>query len=213
MPGRSATFAGRSSWAASTPCRRRPSGSPLRKAAAPITTLEGDAGRSDEIDVVTIGTPSGAHLEPAVAAARAGKHVIVEKPLEITLKRCDQIIRECEKAGVTCSAIFPSRFHRLEHRTETGRRRRALRPSDAGRRLREVVSHASLLRQRRLARHLGARRRRRADEPGDSQRRSAHLADGPVVEIRPTRACWPTSGSRSKTRPWPRYGSPAARWA
>ena len=44
------------------------------------------------VDVVTIGTPSGAHLEPAVAAARAGKHVIVEKPLEITLRRCDQII-------------------------------------------------------------------------------------------------------------------------
>ncbi|MEX2112506.1 MAG: Gfo/Idh/MocA family oxidoreductase [Pirellulales bacterium] len=65
-----------------------------------------------EVDVVTIGTPSGAHLEPAVAAARAGKHVIVEKPLEITLSRCDKIIRECERAGVKLSAIFPSRFHR-----------------------------------------------------------------------------------------------------
>lgn len=65
-----------------------------------------------DVDVVTIGTPSGAHLEPAVAAARAGKHVIVEKPLEITLKRCDKIIRECEKAGVKLSAIFPARFHR-----------------------------------------------------------------------------------------------------
>jgi UDP-N-acetyl-2-amino-2-deoxyglucuronate dehydrogenase len=66
----------------------------------------------DEIQVVTVGTPSGAHLEPAVAAARAGKHVIVEKPLEITLRRCDQIIRECEKNKVKLSAIFPSRFHR-----------------------------------------------------------------------------------------------------
>ncbi len=63
------------------------------------------------VDVVTIGTPSGAHLDPAVAAARAGKHVIVEKPLEITLKRCDKIIAECEKAGVVLSAVFPSRFH------------------------------------------------------------------------------------------------------
>jgi UDP-N-acetyl-2-amino-2-deoxyglucuronate dehydrogenase len=63
------------------------------------------------VDVVTIGTPSGAHMEPAVAAARAGKHVIVEKPLEITLKRCDTIIRECEKSKVKLSAIFPSRFH------------------------------------------------------------------------------------------------------
>src|SRR6187397_2288099 len=39
-----------------------------------------------KVDIVTIATPSGAHMEPAVAAARAGKHVIIEKPLEITLK-------------------------------------------------------------------------------------------------------------------------------
>jgi predicted dehydrogenase len=65
----------------------------------------------EAVQAVTIGTPSGAHLEPAVAAARAGKHVIVEKPLEITLRRCDKIIEECEKAGVTLSTIFPSRFH------------------------------------------------------------------------------------------------------
>jgi predicted dehydrogenase len=63
------------------------------------------------VHVVTIGTPSGAHQDPAVAAARAGKHVIVEKPLEITLKRCDKIIEECKKAGVVLSTIFPSRFH------------------------------------------------------------------------------------------------------
>jgi predicted dehydrogenase len=64
-----------------------------------------------QVDVVTIATPSGAHLEPAVAAARAGKHVVVEKPLEITLKRCDQIINECAKHGVKLATIFPSRFH------------------------------------------------------------------------------------------------------
>ena len=63
------------------------------------------------VDVVTIAPPSGAHMEPAVAAARAGKHVIVEKPLEVTLRRCDRIIKECEKAGVVLSTIFPSRFH------------------------------------------------------------------------------------------------------
>ncbi|HEY1602843.1 MAG TPA: Gfo/Idh/MocA family oxidoreductase [Pirellulales bacterium] len=63
------------------------------------------------VDIVTIGTPSGAHLEPAVSAARAGKHIIVEKPLEITLSRCDKIIDACRKANVKLSAIFPSRFH------------------------------------------------------------------------------------------------------
>ncbi len=63
------------------------------------------------VNIVTIGTPSGAHMGPAIAAARAGKHVIVEKPLEITLRRCDQIIEACQKAGVVLSTIFPSRFH------------------------------------------------------------------------------------------------------
>src|SRR5881397_1967346 len=37
------------------------------------------------VDAISICTPSGAHLEPALAAARARKHVIVEKPLEVTL--------------------------------------------------------------------------------------------------------------------------------
>ncbi|MEZ6138974.1 MAG: Gfo/Idh/MocA family oxidoreductase [Zavarzinella sp.] len=63
------------------------------------------------IDAVIITTPSGAHLEPAIAAANAGKHVVVEKPLEITPDRCDQIIAACEKNGVQLCTIFPSRFH------------------------------------------------------------------------------------------------------
>jgi predicted dehydrogenase len=71
-----------------------------------------DAMLSDSrIQAVTIGTPSGAHMEPGVAAAKAGKHVIVEKPLEITLSRCDKLIDACTKAGVKLGAIFPSRFH------------------------------------------------------------------------------------------------------
>lgn len=63
-----------------------------------------------DIDVVCICTPSGAHLDPAVKAAQAGKHVVVEKPLEITLARCDAIIRACEEGGVRLCTIFPSRF-------------------------------------------------------------------------------------------------------
>jgi UDP-N-acetyl-2-amino-2-deoxyglucuronate dehydrogenase len=64
-----------------------------------------------QVDAVAITTASGAHLEPAIAAARAGKHVIIEKPLEVTLKRCDQIINECAKHGVKLSTVFQSRFH------------------------------------------------------------------------------------------------------
>jgi predicted dehydrogenase len=77
------------------------------------------------VDLVTIATPSGAHMAPAVAAARAGKHVIVEKPLEITLRKCDQIISACERAGVKLATIFPSRFHdssvKLKRAIESGR--------------------------------------------------------------------------------------------
>ncbi len=62
------------------------------------------------VQVVNVCTPSGAHLDPAVAAAKAGKHVVVEKPLEITLARCDAIIDACAAAGVRLVTIFPSRF-------------------------------------------------------------------------------------------------------
>jgi UDP-N-acetyl-2-amino-2-deoxyglucuronate dehydrogenase len=65
----------------------------------------------DAVDIVTIATPSGLHMVPAVAAAKAGKHVIVEKPLEVTLKKCDRIIRACEQNGVQLATVFPSRFH------------------------------------------------------------------------------------------------------
>ena len=77
------------------------------------------------LDVVCVCTPSGAHMEPAVQAARAGKHVVVEKPLEITLPRCDAIIAACDAAGVRLCTIFPSRFSdaniRLKEAIELGR--------------------------------------------------------------------------------------------
>jgi predicted dehydrogenase len=63
-----------------------------------------------DIHIVIICTPSGAHMEPAVAAANAGKHIVVEKPLEITLERCDAIIDACRRNGVQLCTIFPSRF-------------------------------------------------------------------------------------------------------
>jgi len=63
-----------------------------------------------DIEIVTICTPSGAHRDPSVAAAKAGKHLLVEKPLEITLERCDDIINACKEAGTNLGAILPSRF-------------------------------------------------------------------------------------------------------
>jgi predicted dehydrogenase len=74
-----------------------------------LTDLDAALKRKD-VDVVIITTPSGAHMEPALAAANAGKHVVVEKPLEITLDRCDRIIETCDKNKVQLCTIFPSRF-------------------------------------------------------------------------------------------------------
>lgn len=73
------------------------------------TRLEEVLARED-VDSVIITTPSGAHLEPAIAAAEAGKHVVVEKPLEISSARCDRIIEACDRHRVQLCTIFPSRF-------------------------------------------------------------------------------------------------------
>lgn len=64
----------------------------------------------DDIHVVCITTSSGAHLEPALAALRAGKHVVVEKPLEITEERVDEILRAAAAAGRWVAPIFQGRF-------------------------------------------------------------------------------------------------------
>jgi len=63
-----------------------------------------------DVEIVIVSTPSGAHMESAVAAAQAGKHVVVEKPLEVTLERCDRIIEACDRNHVKLCTIFPSRF-------------------------------------------------------------------------------------------------------
>ncbi len=67
--------------------------------------------RDPELDIVTVCTPSGNHLEPSLKIIEAGKHLIVEKPLEITLDRCDRILDAARRKKVKVSTIFPSRFH------------------------------------------------------------------------------------------------------
>lgn len=63
-----------------------------------------------DIDIVAIATPSGLHMEPTVAAAKAGKHVLCEKPLEVTIERIDEMVAAHEKAGTKLGAIFQARF-------------------------------------------------------------------------------------------------------
>lgn len=67
----------------------------------------------DEVkpDFATICTPSGAHLEPALACIQRGIHVLCEKPLEITLERIDAMIGAAAKANVVVGGIFPQRYN------------------------------------------------------------------------------------------------------
>lgn len=77
------------------------------------------------INIVTIATPSGAHLEPAIAAAQAKKHIICEKPLDVTPARGQQMIEVAKKEGVVLSGIFNRRFNpavaHLKKAVEEGR--------------------------------------------------------------------------------------------
>lgn len=66
--------------------------------------------KATDIDVVTICTPSGYHRDIAVQAAHAGKHVVVEKPIALTIEDADAIIEACEKNGVKLSVVHPNRF-------------------------------------------------------------------------------------------------------
>jgi predicted dehydrogenase len=63
------------------------------------------------IDAVMIGSPSGCHADQAIAAARAGKHVLVEKPLDVSTERVDALLAEVEGASVTLGVCFQDRLH------------------------------------------------------------------------------------------------------
>ncbi len=128
------------------------------------------------LDIVAIATPSGAHLEPCEQAAKAGKHIICEKPLEVTLERVDRMIRACDKNRVMLAGIFPTPIQRGHHRFQTSRRYRPIGQNHIGGCLHQVVPHPGILRQRRLARNMAAGRRRRLDEPIHSHHRSAVLS-------------------------------------
>ncbi|MBV9852475.1 MAG: Gfo/Idh/MocA family oxidoreductase [Armatimonadetes bacterium] len=64
----------------------------------------------DDVDAVTLCTPSGLHGQMAVQAAQAGKHVLSEKPLDVWIENVDSAIAACREAGVTYGGIFQERF-------------------------------------------------------------------------------------------------------
>ena len=63
-----------------------------------------------DIDIVNFATPSGMHADHAVEAMRAGKHVIIEKPMDVSLEACDRMIAAAEQTGRKLSVISQHRF-------------------------------------------------------------------------------------------------------
>ena len=64
-----------------------------------------------ECDVVAIATPSGLHPEQGVIAARAGKHVVTEKPMAISLTGADELVHACDSAGVRLFVVKQNRLN------------------------------------------------------------------------------------------------------
>jgi UDP-N-acetyl-2-amino-2-deoxyglucuronate dehydrogenase len=67
--------------------------------------------KESNADVITIATPSGLHTDQGVAAARAGKHVVMEKPMAISLTGADALVHACDKAGVQLFVVKQNRLN------------------------------------------------------------------------------------------------------
>jgi UDP-N-acetyl-2-amino-2-deoxyglucuronate dehydrogenase len=76
------------------------------------------------LDMVMIGSPSGCHADQAIAAARTGRHVLCEKPLDVSTARIDQLLGEVTRAGVTLGVFFQDRLKpdvvEMKRRIEAG---------------------------------------------------------------------------------------------
>jgi predicted dehydrogenase len=81
-----------------------------RWGARKVYTDYGKMLRDPDVDAVAVATPDFAHREPIVAAARAGKHIIVEKPLATTCEDLDQIAEAVTRSGVKFMVDFHNRW-------------------------------------------------------------------------------------------------------
>ncbi|MDE0301210.1 MAG: Gfo/Idh/MocA family oxidoreductase [Candidatus Poribacteria bacterium] len=71
--------------------------------------LDDVLGRGD-IDCVMVMTPSGTHAEIGIRAAKAGKHVVTTKPMDVSTEACDRLIAACDEAGVKLAVDYQSRY-------------------------------------------------------------------------------------------------------
>ena len=71
-----------------------------------------------EIDAVYIATPVNLHCEQTIAAAKAGKHVLCEKPMAMTVPECDEMIEACRDGGVRLGVAYYRRFYPVVERAK-----------------------------------------------------------------------------------------------
>jgi len=78
----------------------------------------------EDIECFFVMTPSGTHADVGIQAAKAGRHVITTKPMDVSVAACDRLIEACEKAGVHLLVDFQSRYVdgnvRLQHAVAHG---------------------------------------------------------------------------------------------
>ncbi len=96
--------------------------------------------RRDDIQAVSVCLPDFLHRDATIAAAEAGKHVLCEKPLAMTLREADEMIEACRRRGVALGLVMNHRYAPDARRT-----RRAVRAGAFGRILLGNVVHSSAL--------------------------------------------------------------------
>ncbi len=126
-----------------------------------------------DVDVVCIATPSGDHPAIGIDAARAGKHVVVEKPIGLTLKEIDDLIDACRSQNVKLCTVHQNRFN-----PAIAKLREAFEQGKFGR-----LSHGSVavLRPGQVAGHVETGRRG-SDESVHPRHRSSEMDDGKAAE-------------------------------
>lgn len=135
------------------------------------------------IDAICLTTPSGTHAELGILAARMGKHVLCEKPIDVNTARIDALVAACAEHGVHLGAIFQARF---------GPGARALKQAvDAGRfgRLSQVGAYVPWFRSAEYYASAGWRGTWELDGGGALMNQSIHAIDmllwvaGEVAEV------------------------------
>ena len=130
------------------------------------------------VDGVILLTPPMTHADLVAKCAAAAKHVLLEKPLDVTVERAQQSVELMERAGLRFGVVLQHRFREASQEARGHPEKRRTGRADLGVRIHPLVASARILRPA-GPRHEGARWRRRAADPGHSHAR-------PVSEPRRT---------------------------